>query len=566
MSDEGIHHARIEFDLAAEMRDGTVLRADVYRPGDGDGPWPVLLVRTPYGKQSTMPSLEFTEPLAVLARGFMVVIQDCRGRGSSEGDFRPWRHEAVDGEDTVAWAAALPGSSGDVVMNGTSYFGNTQWMAASTRPAGLRAIAPMNTWSDPMDGLFRRGGAEEFGFSVSWGLLTGIETVARRHGADPAALGPAVAAIVSDMDRLAAGVYDELPAADHPALARHQVSSVGNQEVRTDPVVFDACAVVDKYDRIQVPALSIAGWFDCFSQGTLDSYVAMASRQPRSRLIVGPWTHQQHTNMQGDVNFGVAAGKALIGLQRSLIDLQLDFFKAQLAEEGEPGWAEQPPVRIFVMGINQWRSEQEWPLSRAVDTEFYLHGDGGLSMQAPLETSVSTYVYDPHAPTPTVGGALVMSQNFRSGPLDQARVESRDDVLTFTSEVLTEPVEVTGRVTATLYVETDRISTDWVVRLCDVAPNGVSYNLTDGISRTSHVPDEPTRVEVDLWSTSNVFLPGHRIRVQLTSSNFPRWDRNPNTGESADVARTLIVAHQTVHHGGPASSRVVLPVVAQAFA
>jgi len=261
-----MERATIEFDVSAEMSDGLTLRADVLRPGLGDGPWPVLLVRTPYGKRISG-TWELVDPLAVLARGFMVVLQDCRGRGSSEGEFRPWLHEASDGADTIAWAATMRGSSGDVVMGGPSYLGNVQWMAATMAPPALRAIAPMHTWSDAYDGLFRRGGAEELGLSVSWGLLTGIETVIRRNLDDPDRLGPAVANIIADMDGLAAGGYRELPAAAHPALARNHVTSVGNQEVLQDTALADACTIAGKYDQVQVPSLCIAGWYDIFVQG-----------------------------------------------------------------------------------------------------------------------------------------------------------------------------------------------------------------------------------------------------------------------------------------------------------
>ena len=553
-----MNDAKFEFDVAVPMRDGTILRADVIGPFDQEVLRPVLVVRTPYGKR-TAAMWETADPLTALARGFIVVIQDTRGRGSSEGEFRAWIDEASDGAETIRWAAQLPGSSGAVVMSGTSALGNAQWMAAAYGPPALRAIAPMLTWSDAFDGLFRRGGAEELGLSVWWGLLMGMETLARRDAREPQILVDTFRAIVRDFDELGSAGYLALPAADHPALARNMVASVGNQEVYADPLVAEACSIVGKYDQVDVPAFVVAGWYDIFSQGSLDNYTAIALSEPRSRLIVGPWSHMQQTGMQGDVNFGTGAGKSSVDLGPSLSVLQLDWFQEQLAPLS--GAKLTPPVKIFVMGVNKWRDEWEWPLSRAIGTAFYFRADGELADRPQGSSAHSSYTYDPALPVPTVGGQLLLAPEFPAGPRDQKAVEDRTDVLTFTTMPLEEDLEVTGRILATLFVDTDCVSTDWVVRLCDVDHNGVSRNLVDGITRTTHEPGVVTQVDVDLWSTSNVFLAGHRIRVQITSSNFPRWDRNLNTGEHPRSATRIVRAHQTVYYGGKTPSHVTLPVV-----
>ncbi|MER6161907.1 CocE/NonD family hydrolase [Streptomyces sp. NPDC001868] len=242
--------------------------------------------------------------------------------------------------------------------------------------------------------------------------------------------------------------------------------------------------------------------------------------------------------------------------------LQLDWFQRTIGG-GEALEPDMGTVLLFVMGVNQWREETEWPLSRAVDTHFHLRANGGLTLEPPSTAEQpDEFTYDPMNPVPTTGGALLLSDEFRPGPLDQAAVEGREDVLVFTTEPLTEDLEVTGRVRAVLFAATDGPSTDWVARLCDVDENGVSRNVADGIVRVrAATPGEAAEHVVDLWSTSIVFRTGHRIRLQVTSSNFPRWDRNLNTGEPEENATTARVARQQVFHDPARPSRIVLPVV-----
>ncbi|MDQ0758811.1 CocE/NonD family hydrolase [Streptomyces canus] len=553
---------RIEFDVPAEMRDGTVLRADVYRPG-GTGPWPVLLARLPYGKQTPMMGVVL-DPLAAARRGFMVVIQDTRGRFASEGEWEPWTYEGSDGYDTVRWAAALPGANGSVGMIGGSYFGNTQWMAALSKPPELKAIAPMITWSDPEDGLWTRGGAIELGITAPWTLMHGADTLMRRHRTDLDGLVSGVTGLVRDLDGLARGGYGELPAGRFPAFARHDLPELGYERSRREPEWARSCTVAGRHDEVDLPTFQLGGWYDIFTQGTLDNFIAMRRAGRSATLIMGPWTHTNWQHVVGDVNFGFAAHSEFMGMRGRVHDLQFDWFQRLLGDGG--GEAPEPDtgkVLLFVMGVNQWREETEWPLSRAVDTDFHLRGDGRLTPEPPSTAEqADQYTYDPMDPVPTTGGALLMTDDFRPGPLDQAAVEAREDVLVFTTEPLTEDVEVTGRVRAVLFAATDGPSTDWVARLCDVDENGVSRNVTDGIVRVrAATPGEAAEHVVDLWSTSIVFRAGHRIRVQVTSSNFPRWDRNLNTGEPEESATTARTARQQVFHDLARPSRIVLPVV-----
>ncbi|WP_405467767.1 CocE/NonD family hydrolase [Streptomyces canus] len=551
---------QIEFDVPAQMRDGTVLRADVYRPG-GTGPWPVLLSRLPYGKQTPLAGIVL-DPLAAARRGFMVVIQDTRGRFASEGQWEPWTYEESDGYDTVRWAAALPGASGSVGMIGASYFGNTQWMAALSKPPELKAIAPMVTWSDPDDGLWTRGGAIELGITAPWTLMMGADALMRRHSTDPAALVGSLGRLVQDLDGLADGGYGELPAGRFPAFARHDLPEVGYERSRREPGWATSCRVAGRHDEVDLPTFQVGGWYDIFAQGTLDNFAAMRSAGRSATLIMGPWSHANQQHVVGDVNFGFAANSAFMGMRGRLHDLQLDWCQRTIGD-GEALEPDTGKVLLFVMGINKWREETEWPLSRAVDTHFHLRADGRLTPEPPSTAEQpDEFTYDPMNPVPTTGGALLLSDEFRPGPLDQTAVEAREDVLVFTTEPLTEDVEVTGRVRAVLFTATDGPSTDWVARLCDVDENGVSRNVADGIVRVrAATPGEAAEHVVDLWSTSIVFRAGHRIRVQVTSSNFPRWDRNLNTGEPEETATTGWVARQQVFHDPARPSRIVLPVV-----
>ena len=552
----------IEHNVPSKMRDGVVLRADVYRPG-AEGPWPVLLSRLPYGKN--LPAFTaLLDPVGAARRGFMVVVQDTRGRFSSDGEWEPWTFEFEDGYDTVRWAAALPGSNGSVGMFGASYFGHTAWMAALSHPPELKAISPRITWSDPDDGLFSRGGAIELGITVPWSLAQGIDTLLRRHAGNAAELGQALAALIGDLDAAAGRTYWELPAGHHPAFVRHDIAELGFERSRREPGWSAVCRVAGRQGEVDIPSLHTGGWYDIFCQGTLDNFVATRTSGRPAHLIMGPWSHLGTTGYLGDVNFGAAANIELMGFRGRFADLELDWMRQWLTSDqpaSDPG-QQLPPVLLFVMGINQWRAEEEWPLTRAVPTDLFLRSDGRLTFEVPeAGEGTDRFTYDPADPVRTTGGAVLMTDEFRPGPLDQSSVEARPDVLVYTTDPLDDDMEVTGRIRAYLVAATDAPTTDWVVRLCDVDPDGVSLNVVDGIIRAVEPPGEFIEHTVDLWSTCYVFRAGHRIRVQVTSSNFPRWDRNLNTGEPLDKGTQWRSARQEVAHDTSRPSRLVLPIV-----
>lgn len=551
-------------DVPARMRDGVVLRANIYRPV-GPGPWPTLLARTPYGKDLPGASA-WLDPVRAAAAGFMVIVQDVRGRFASEGEWEPLVHEADDGYDTVEWAARQPGSNRRVGMFGLSYWGATQWLAAGARPPSLRAIAPGMTWSDPDDGLIRRGGARELGLGMVWALEQGIDYL--RHLDQPAEqLERRAQGLVDELDGLGEDGFWQLPA---PAavLARHEVPGLDFTPRARVRVREQADAVAGGValvrDRVQVPVLGIGGWHDAFIQGTLDNHMAMIAHGRDSRIVIGPWSHSNFSDVIGGLPFGTRARRdgGPAGGPDDVNQHQLSWFRGQLepgaSASGEP--PAQAPVRIFVMGINRWRDESSWPPPGATEQRWYLRRSGELTTTPPDDDeATSGFTYDPADPVPVAGGQTIISSRWPSGPIDQAAIEARADVLVFTSEPLARDLEVTGRVRVFVHADSSAPSTDWVARLCDVHPDGRSYALCDGILRVATGAREPALRELDLWSTSNVFRRGHRLRVQITSSCFPRWDRNLNTGEQDRPEH--VPAHQRIHHAAERPSWLQVTVV-----
>ncbi len=575
----------VELNVPATMRDGTTLLANIYRPAQGQ--WPVLLMRTPYGKDLPMAAVPL-DPVQIANRGYVVVIQDCRGRMASQGDRSPYRNEALDGVDTIAWAAQLPYSNGDVGMFGMSYMGADQWLTALHQPAALKVIAPLLAWNNPLNGSNFRAGAFELGRMVSWNLMMGMGVLMRRHRADPAALGRSIAALVQQHDKLGTEGYWSLPLKQFSSLIDLDIapSFFDALEHPMDRAFYDEITMRGKQQSVTVPSFNVSGWYDVFLQDTLDNFSqthqhGSTPEARQSKLLVGPWSHGNFSNPIGDINFGFAASAALINLQSDLGSLQMRWFDHWL-KGSDTGITSEAPIKLFVMGANIWRDEYEWPLTRAVETRFYLHsngqanslnGDGRLSTEPPTTEESDHYTYDPAHPVITRGGNLLMALEFPGGPFDQRPTESRTDVLVYSTPPLEQDLEVTGRIRVHLWAISSAPDTDFVARLVDVHPDGYARNLADGIIRARYrniesgaaptliEPGKAYEYEIDLWSTSNLFKAGHRIRLDITSSNFPRWDRNPNTGHPLGSDAELVEANQTILHDQEHPSYVVLPVI-----
>ncbi|PYT89940.1 MAG: X-Pro dipeptidyl-peptidase [Acidobacteria bacterium] len=561
-ADTGKYEVTVQRNVAAKMRDGATLRADIYRP-KAEGKFPVLLVRTPYDKTGTI-----NFGLRAAARGYVVIAQDVRGRFTSEGEWYPFKNESLDGYDTVEWAAALPYSNGKVGMFGGSYVGATQYLAAIAKPPHLAGICPTVTASNYHDGWTYQGGAFEQWFNESWSTGLAMDTMRRRVETNNSALA----------------WTKILPLRGYPVLEGPETEGVA--PYFTDWLAhpnFDdywkRWSIEDHYTDIQVPVFGVGAWYDIFLGGTLRNYVRLkkeagteAARNGQ-RLAVTVGGHAGGGRKIGAVDFGEK-------LPADDEDVMLRWYDWLLKGEAN-GVEKEKPVRIFVMGKNEWRDEDDWPLARAKSTRYYLHsggsanslsGNGALNPTAPAEEKTDQYVYDPSDAVPTIGGPLCCGPLPTGiGPEDQRPAEARNDVLVYTTAAFSKDTEVTGPVSLDLYVSSSAVDTDFTGKLVDVWPNGFAQNLTEGILRLRYRnsqekpelanPGETYHITVDLWATSNVFLAGHKLRLEVSSSNFPRFDRNLNTGEEQARATRMVKATNVIYHDRAHPSAMVLPVV-----
>jgi putative CocE/NonD family hydrolase len=562
-----------EHNVAMPMRDGTLLRADIYRPAQG-GPFPALLVRTPYGEQSARAA-----PVRpAMDAGFAVVLQYCRGTGTSDGDFTPFESEADDGVDSVEWCARQDWCDGRVGMWGASYVGMVQLAAAVHAPPALKCLLPIVTPADYYGGLAYRQGAFQLGQLLGWYTMKSAQTLGYRAmaGDDVAADGPALAAHAANI----AAHYRYLPARDMPAVSRIIPGWQRWLDHERHDEYWRELSYGARRHRVTTPALHVGGWFDLFLGGTLDNYRTLrssaATEHARSHqaLIVGPWTHGDQTGTAGELHFGLASSAQAIGLEQ----LQIGFLRTFIDDEPRERGALR--VKLFVMGDNVWRDEDDWPLARTAWTRWYLHAGGILSADAPPPAApASTYRYDPADPVPTAGGpTLIPASNdglvsWMAGPRDQRAIEARPDVLSFTSEVLAEDLEVTGPLAVTLHAATSAADTDFTARLVDVWPDGRAIGIADGIVRARYrdgtgqpapiTPGQVYEYSIDLIATSQAFKAGHRVRVDIASSNFPCFDRNPGNGAPTATAteRDFVVAEQTICHDAAHPSSITLPVI-----
>lgn len=574
------YSVKIERDVPVKMRDGTVLVADVHRP-DNSGEFPVLIERTPYNKASSSET-NFGAGEFYASRGYACVFQDVRGRFGSEGDFYPFRDDGGgknrDGYDIVEWAAEQPWSNGRVGMIGGSYSGATQYRIHADPPPHLVAQFVRQSSSDYSNEWVYRNGAFELAFNLSWALrhtATHIKKWSPPGKTDEyqQAADAAVANLYAEMQKLPlkrAGLLADLAPwwsdwLEHPESGPY----------------WDEFNIFPHWDKVNVPVAHLGGWYDGFLRGTLLNFAGMkanaASETARQgqHLIVGPWVHAPNAadlNGCGETDFGP---EAPIGFMRT----RLEWFDYWL-KGIQNGLMERPPVRLFAMGLNRWRNFDEWPPKGAKLTPFYLGGkkanacrslnDGSLQLDSPDFEQPDSYEYDPANPVPTLGGAhLSNSENGApNGHVDQRPNHSR--VLTYTGPVLKHDIDVTGEVKAVLCAKSSTPDTDWIVKLVDVQPDGKAMLVCDGVIRARYrnsreKPELLTggveRYEIDLWGTSYVFKRGHHVQVIVTSSDFPRWDRNMNTGGVNAEESSGQVALNTVFHDADHPSHVLLPVM-----
>ncbi|MGI8608460.1 MAG: CocE/NonD family hydrolase [Candidatus Dormibacteria bacterium] len=539
------------YNQLVSARDGVALATDVYLP-PGDGPFPAVLGRTPYNKNNPGYAKLID---AWNRRGYALVIQDCRGRGDSDGVFTPYRDDGRDGCDTVEWVAARDWCDGNVTTQGASYGGRISWLTALEHPPHLRAMIVAVCPSDPFV-EFPTSGESLMG--ISWFRLVDRHLMQR----------------VDDVDWME--VYTHLPLETLDAAAGFSSPHWRSAMAHTyRDEHWGELRYQHRFAELDLPVLHISGWYDDEQIGTPLNFAGMvgnaASQRARNsqRLVMGPWGHQiNSTQKLGEVDFGPGAVVDLEGGEADWLDGVLG--------RGAP--SETAPVRLFVMGANTWRDEYEWPLARTRFTDYFLHsggransryGDGMLSTSAPgANEPADTYTYDPSRPVPFM---TVPSSAQIGGPDDYSAVEQRGDVLCYTTEVLGADVEVTGPVRLRLFASSSAVDTDFTAKLVDVHPGGFCQRLCDSVIRARfregvdrQVLMDPGTVyefDIDMWNTSQVFMAGHRIRLEVSSSAFPKYDRNLNTGEDIGRGVRMEIAENRAWHEVERPSRLILPIV-----
>jgi uncharacterized protein len=550
LAQQGEQPFTFESNVKIPMHDGIQLTANIWRP-KAEGRYPVILMRSPYGKFDE----KWGDGKRYTAAGYVVVEEDCRGRGKSEGPWDPFRYDVEDGLDTQEWVGKQSWCNGEIGAAGGSYLGWTQWASAADASKYLKAMVPVVPFDSAYD-IAYSGGAFQLALLMGWGTAVG-----------------GVALKPQKLDE----AFRHLP-----------LDTYGDQFEKKIPYLDDWVAhptyddywkkrgIERRYSEITVPILNIGGWYDIFSKITIDlvNHVRAESRNRLVRrnefVIMGPWTHGVGGRKVGELDFGADA-------RRSIAQWQFKWFEYWLKgrEAGVQDW---PALYIFVMGENRWRGENEWPLKRTEFTSYYIHsggkanslnGDGTLGTTGPRDETPDTFTYNGNNSVPTVGGNNLIGA--KAGPYDQSKVEERDDVLVYSTPPLQQAVEVTGPVKMVLYAASSARDTDFTAKLVDVHPDGKAYNLCDGIIRARYrngmekpallEPGKAGQFEIDLWVTSNLFQRGDRIRLEVSSSNFPRFDRNPNSGKPFGTDTELLSAKQTVFHDAGHPSHLVLPVI-----
>ena len=549
---------RILRDLRIPMRDGVQLSANLFRPA-GNGRFPVILQRVPYGV-SGYPECDFW-----VKRGYAFMEQDCRGRFDSEGTFYPFVDDAKDGYDTLTWISQQEWSDGTIGMYGLSYWGSVQWLVAPLQHPNLKAISPSVICGDYWKRSYWCDGAFSLALSSLWLCLE-------------------VSARSSDLNLIPA--YDlkdfflHLPLIDLDEHAGRRSQFWRDYLTHSqDDAFWKRISIRDKYDSIDIPVFIMGGWYDYYAGEGFTNFVNLKAAGKKAKIIMGPWSHMISSSTGvGELDFGA----------HSKIELRELLWRwyEELLQGKKNGILDEPPVTIFVMGTNEWRHENEWPLARTKFTPYYLHSNGdarsnteggSLSLTPPGHEPPDLFRYDPANPVWTLGGnhSICWPEAYhviQPGPFDQRKVEEREDVLVYTSPALEADVEVTGPVSVVLHAASSAPDTDFVARLVDVYPDGRAINITEGVIRARfresvHQPPKLMQpgityeFRIELQPTSNVFKKGHRIRLDVTSSCFPLWDRNPNTGHPQGMDAELRVADQTVCHDAAHLSHILLPII-----
>lgn len=564
------HNVRFLYDLKTPMRDGVRLSTDVFLP-DTPGSWPVILLRTPY---QSLWSRWIKHAIFWAERGYAFAIQDCRGKFESEGTFYAYVDDGPDSYDTLDWIAAQPWCNGRIGTWGRSYGGIYQWQLGPLQNPHLDCMAAHVISDDFFRDNHYVGGAFQLTLSIMAAICFSVNVDITQEGS--------------------AQLYNNKRFMRQLPLIDMDIAAIGRkipfwrdwlEHDRYDDY-WERINTVGKHHLIDVPVFQQCGWYDAYPTSTFRHWEAMTTQAPSERtrksqkVLMGPWSHSIPTSSKlAEIDFGPNAYRFIAEEDKRWFDYWL--------KDEDNGIMDEPPIQLFVMGENAWRFEDQWPLPNTQYTPWFLHsngkanssfGDGSLSMDPPAAEPRDRFRYDPENPVPSVGGNNSTNDWSQSaeepiipGPVDQRMIGRRDDVLVYTSAPLEQDLEVTGYLEMVLYAASSARDTDFTVKLIDIFPDGYAMNVSEGILRTRYrnddsrpellEPGEVTKLNIRMYATSMLFRKGHRIRVDISSSSFPRFSRNLNNGEPVATSTRIVVADQTVLHSTEYPSHILLPVI-----
>ena len=570
MKNKEFNNLQMMMDIKVPMSDGVTLSTNIYLPKNNI-PCPIILQRSPYG---TNTEDMVKEAINFVKKGYGVVLQDVRGRWDSEGEWYPFINEAKDGYETQEWIGSQHWCDGNIGTIGASYLAMAQWQTAALNSKYLKAMAPKVSYSNFYHDWVYTGGAFQLAFNLRW---IGIQMNTRTNQ---------LQYLWMPKENHLNEIMKHLPLIDMDNKAgrssKHWKEWI--EHPNYDNYWKNLNPIEENYEKISVPVLGISAWYDIFLQGTLNNYIGVKSKgispgKDNQKLLIGPWMHFFNGQEQtiGDMNFGE---KVKIDIFKEM----LNWFDFWLKGKNN-NTKNEDPVKMFLMGKNEWQTYSDWPIPDTIYKNFYIHsqgnansssGDGILNELIPnYNENFDTYKYDPTDPVPTIGGTgpsggPVVSP-VSAGPKNQFEVEKRKDILVYTTPPLKNNIQITGPVKMILFASSNCIDTDFTCKLVDVYPNGFCLNIAQGIIRARYRnswedpeflnPNEIYKYNIDMWSTSNFFHKDHKIRIEISSSNFPQFDRNPNTGNQFGMDKDLKTATQKVYHDKNYPSHIILPCI-----
>lgn len=569
---------RIDRNITIEVRDGTKLRADIYRLDDNQK-HPAIFIRTPYNKLRAAGSVGYIDVLAAAENGYVVVIQDVRGRFASEGEFRRRdlsTVEGIDGYDSVEWIANQSWCDGNVGTAGGSYLAQLQWQTAMENPPHLKAMAPMISGASTRQDQTMLAGTLNLYRLASWVPQQGIDILSKmeKQGKDVSQIRKILLHALANPEE----TYNFLPLKDSPLAQFEGMGENMWKEALENAHRETAQPYVDYwlYEKVTVPCYHMDGWYDHHLWATFHNFRSMQEKGGSQRartgqhVLIGPWLHGLPDSVVGQLNFGTSASGPA-----ALSDYTIAFFNKYLRGMD----IKLPVIRYFVMGKNTWQNSDTWPPPHTRVQRFFLHskgyantsnGDGLLSREEPQSEPADMFIYNPHFPVPTTGGRLVNQTGMVGGPIDQSHIEKRQDILCYKTQELKEDTEVTGPLDLHLFASTSAKDTDFTAKLIDFYPDGRTFNIAEGIIRARFWksvfkpelvnPGEIYEYTIDMGSASNVFKKGHHIGIDISSSNFPASDRNMNTGNRLGEDTQGIPATQNIFHQSRYASYIDLPL------